>query len=238
MTTNNELQANISKKLSKSVLVFLIVYEVVMVIATILGFTCFSTYEHYYMGYVSGYVDIYHDKWFGIEYCYKFDDSVHFYGEWFSLIIFIILFFLVVVPLSCFLISNRKRKLTQLTVSDEEVMGSYTAFIPVAKITLRMPVGKIDNVSAVNSLLFFFTGKAIKIKSTSGAIKIPYVANADEVVDKISEAIKTAKQVAENNGINKDDYTERLKKLADLKEAGVITEEEFNRQKSKLLEKM
>ena len=153
------------------------------------------------------------------------------------------LLLLVVVPLCYFLISNRKRKLTQLTVSDSEVVGSYTAFIPIAKITLRMPMDKIDNVSATNNMLFFFTGKAIRIKSTSSSIKIPYVTNADEIVEKISEAIKAAgketnQQTAEGNARGNGDYTESLKRLAELREAGVITEEEFNLKKSELLKKI
>lgn len=76
-----------------------------------------------------------------------------------------ILGLIVAIPITClfvyfyYLIINRKRKLTELIVTENKIVGSYTAFMPFAKIMLRMPIEKIDNVVAVNSVFDFFTGK-------------------------------------------------------------------------------
>ncbi len=139
-----------------------------------------------------------------------------------------------------FAIFNRKRKLTELTVSEKEIVGSYTGFIPFAKIMLRMPIEKVDNVAAVNSIFDFFTGKKIRIASASGVIKIRYVLNADEVVAFISAAIEQAKkrQAFMGQSTPQNDMAESLKKLAELRDSGIITEEEFNQKKSELLSKM
>ncbi len=141
------------------------------------------------------------------------------------------------------LIAIRKRKLTKLAVSTKEAYGSYTAFIPIAMISLKMPINKIDNVSLVKSVFHIFGGKTIVIRSTSAKIKIPFVENADEVVAFISEAIEQAKNKREHNVAEQSitpptDVTDSIKKLAELKDSGIITEEEFNQKKSDLLNKM
>lgn len=140
----------------------------------------------------------------------------------------------------CYLIINRKRKLTELTVTEKEIVGSYTAFIPFAKIMLRMPIEKIDNAAAVNSVWDFFKGKKICISSTSGCIKIPYVANADEIVTFIFEAIEKVNgdNISAPRASSPLGAIDNLKKLAELRDIGVITEEEFNQKKNELLEKI
>lgn len=160
----------------------------------------------------------------------------------FVIVTSLIFAFYVILFLIHIAISYRRRNLTELSASYSEIVGSHTALIPVAKIALRMPIDKIDNVSVVNNFFFLFTGKAIIINSTSGTIKIPYVLNADEVVAYISEAIDKARKEkarpAINNEVNQSDYASSLKKLAELKDAGIITEEEFNQKKSELLGKI
>ena len=53
----------------------------------------------------------------------------------------------------------------------------------------------------------------------------------DKEINSIPTSINIVKQSSENNV----DVAEQLKKLADLKDSGVLTEEEFNSQKAKLL---
>ena len=53
----------------------------------------------------------------------------------------------------------------------------------------------------------------------------------DKEINSIPTSINIVKQSSENNV----DVAEQLKKLADLKDSGVLTEEEFNNQKAKLL---
>ena len=148
---------------------------------------------------------------------------------------------LMLIPVIFYLIGNHRRKLTELSANEKEIVGSYTAFISRSKISLNMPIGKVDNITVVNSKFFWFTGKMIRISSASGVIKIRYVVNADEVVAFISAAIEKAKK--ENVAIGQPttqqpDTADSIRKLAELRDAGIITEEEFNQKKSELLSKM
>lgn len=247
------IKAKISNKLAKSAQICLIVYAAIVLVLIIMGFVL-GTETKESPASLNGNWSWIHKNigWFFIplvqattQYNYLTQESIKYdtsyYGGYIALLIVI---FLVVIltPLIYILLSNRIRKLTELAVSDTKVIGSYTALIPVAKITLSMPIEKIDNVSVANSVLFLFTGKAIRIGSTSGIIKIPYVINADEVVAYISKAIENIRIKQVNPVLQKSEpssnYTESLKKLAELKGAGVITEEEFNKKKSELLNKI
>lgn len=241
MSNNSTLQAKISNKISKSALIGLITYAVVAFTIIILGFIIGHD-EGTYLGIYGSYH--YNDhNWFFIPLTHVFADlPKEVYPGYIVLTIFIILL-LIALPFIYFAISNRKRKLTELSVSNTEVIGSYTAFIPIAKITLRMPIDKIDNVSAVSNFFFLYTGKAIKIRSTSGVIRIPYVENADEVVAFIAAAIEKsrkeqAKPVKQTSEPIQSDFTDSLKKLAELRDAGIISEEEFNQKKNELLGKI
>ncbi len=159
-------------------------------------------------------------------------------------VLFILLILIPIVPpLIYFLINRRKRKLTELTATETEIVGSYIGFIPISKITLKMPIEKIDNIAAVKNFFFLYTGKALRVASTSGAFRIPYVINADEMVAFISEAIEKAKSrpvqtTAAQPERPQIDAADSLKKFAELRDAGIITEEEFNQKKSELLGKM
>lgn len=158
-------------------------------------------------------------------------------------VVAIVLWFVMPIALGIsILVARRRRQMTELTVNEKEIVGSYTKFIPITKISLRMPIEKIDNISAVNSIFFWYTGKLLRIASTSSVIKIPFVVNADEIVAFLSEAIEKAKNrlvkaVAEPEK-PQGDAADSLKKLAELRNAGIITEEEFNQKKSELLGKM
>ena len=88
--------------------------------------------------------------------------------------------------------------------------------------------------------LTFSQEKKIRIVSTSGCIRIPYVVNADEVVAFISKAIEKAKGNTQSAQPNSSQTVamENLKKLAELRDSGIITEEEFNQKKNEFLDKI
>lgn len=228
---NKELKAVISKKFSKSAWILLACWTGVVAFITIIGITLFN-HQYQYDTYL---------YWFSIWYGDITAGKISLYQD-FYFIFFITLLIYTIVPLIYVLINRRKRKLTELTATEKEIIGSYSGFIPISKITLKMPIEKIDNIAAVKSFFFLYTGKALRVASTAGAFKIPYVDNADEIVAFISEAIEKAKNrlvkaVAEPEK-PQGDAADSLKKLAELRNAGIITEEEFNQKKSELLGKM
>ena len=232
------LSAKISNQLSKSVKLLLILYSAVVLLFIILGFIVGSqeTRTQNSVG------------WYGLTFFTQLKKEVtglsdsDLYAGGIVGFAFILLIF-IALPVIYYLISNRARKLTELSVSEKEVIGSYTAFIPISKITLRMPIEKIDNVSAVKNIFFIFTGKMVRIGSTSSVIRIPYVLNADEVVSCILNMIEQTKQankisVAPQAEAYNKDYADSIRKLAELRDAGIISEEEFNKKKSELLNKI
>ena len=232
-----EMKAEISKKFSKSAWILLGCWVGFFLLFTILGFTLFNETSSW-GSWESTYL-----FWYGIEYGYGSSGKTYFYngGGWFVLVLFINLLLLALVPAIYFLVNMRQRKLTELTANEKEIVGSYTGFIPISKITLKMPIEKIDNIAAVKNFFFLYTGKALRIASTSSVIRIPFVDNADEIVAFISEMIEKAKgspKVAQPAPLPQTDATDSLKKLAELRDAGIITEEEFNQKKNELLGKI
>lgn len=242
-----EMKAEISKKFSKSAWILLACWVAIFTVFTTLCFVYGKVFQNG-PAYSFKYYDIY--TWLGIEYGREtlqlnshsvvVGDGIKYDGGMLFLVIFLNIFIFAIVPLIYLLINRRKRKLTELTANEKEIVGSYTGFIPISKITLKMPIEKIDNIAAVKNFFFLYTGKALRIASTSGVIRIPYVLNADEIVAFISEMIEKAKgspKVAQPER-PQTDATDSLKKLAELRDAGIITEEEFNQKKNELLGKI
>lgn len=242
-----ETKAEISKKFSKSAWILLACWVAIFVLFTTLCFVLGKEKHFYSSPFTSGYYyNWYSLNWLGIEYGQTVPLQQHhpsssdIDGGLLTLVIFLNILIFAIVPLIYLLINRRKRKLTELTANEKEIVGSYTGFIPISKITLKMPIEKIDNIAAVKNFFFLYTGKALRIASTSGVIRIPYVLNADEIVAFLSEMIEKAK---ENSKVAQPerpqtDATDSLKKLAELRDAGIITEEEFNQKKSELLGKI
>ena len=245
-----EIKAKISKEFSKSAWILLACWVAICTLFTTL---CFVYGKEFQNGppYSYTYYDVY--SWLGIEYAidrlYDTGISIESIGRitydagMLCLVIFLNIFIFAIVPLIYYLINRRKRKLTELTANEKEIVGSYTGFIPISKITLKMPIEKIDNIAAVKNFFFLYTGKALRIASTSGVIRIPYVLNADEVVAFISEMIEKAKGNRGNAAVSfsqntQDNAADTLKKIADLRDAGIITEEEFEQKKREILGKM
>ena len=240
---NKECKAIISNKMSKSMWIFLAVYCAAVIIFIGVGFSIEipPEYDYFYVM-KTEWVGWYGLELFGKQYLVSQgpESASPAVSGFVALFVFILLVF-AAIPVAFGLLKQRQRKLTSLTAYEKELIGCYFGFIPISKIQLRMPIEKVDNIVAVKTLLSFYDGKMLRISSTSGVIKIPYVENADEVVAFIVEAIKNApKEVsqAQQQVSVQSDVADSLKKLAELKNSGIITEEEFNQKKSDLLGKM
>ncbi len=244
-----EMQAVISCKMRRGMKIAFIVYEAFILIMGILGFVVdidqgkvvrpFFYYDEF---------EFFHLNWWFFLPIKDYGNSSQnwgrndFYAENLFLVIFMVLS-LMAIPAVALLIANRRRKLTSLTANEKEIVGSYTSFIPISKLSLKMPIDKIDNITVADNKLYWFTGKKIRIRVTSNVIKIPYVVNADEIVAFLSEMIEKAKehrgsaekQVEQPQRI---DGVDILKRIAELRDSGIITEEEFEQKKKEILGKM
>ena len=126
-------------------------------------------------------------------------------------------------------------KAAALSVTETEVFGVRTPAIPVAKISLRIPVDKIASVRKVKSPFFLYTGDEVCISTASSTFRIPFVLNADEIVSFLSAAL--TKKPTQVQKTPQSDAIEDLKKFAELRDAGIITEDEFLQKKQELLSK-
>lgn len=115
----------------------------------------------------------------------------------------------------------------QLIVTDKRVSG-------------RTSTGKrvdlpVDSISAVGTTNKF---KGLTISTSSGVLSFFGLSNRDEIYKVISQLIisrqpKTAS--AEQKTSVGSDYTEELKKIKELLDAGIITQEEFDAKKKQIL---
>jgi len=90
---------------------------------------------------------------------------------------------------------------------------------------------------------FISTNKIVIYAGGTKAVEIPCASsNAKEVVEKISEFISNLKNNKSSNSFQSmgisSDIPSQIEKLAKLKEQGILTEAEFNKKKTELLEKM
>lgn len=172
------------------------------------------------------------------------------YLGWFSvgmemdafIVLIILHLLLLVIPLSLEKSLETICKNTSLTVTSEEVFGSYSVF--VFKKTLQMPIEKVDNITVTTGLFDkLFSGKTLGISSNAGMIKFHFVQNAEEVAESTMNHIREMKKQEKNeslirttnNRVTDKTLTEKLKELADLKEAGFISEEEYAQKKNELI---
>ncbi len=233
----NNMKAQIKFKPKPAMLIPIAIYIVVISIFIFAGIR-----EDYYSG---RYVTVTDKYWYGIQYACKYDNdsSYSLYTfSWFLILLWILLY---IIPIIVLLLDYRRSKLCELTVTEREVSGAYTTIIPIFKKTLKMPIEKIDNIVVMNGLqekLSF--GKRIVISSTAGKISFPYVWNADEIVEKvlasmgrksIQEPSISAPREEQNSASS---VIGKIKELSELKNAGIITEEEFELKKKELLGKM
>lgn len=115
----------------------------------------------------------------------------------------------------------------QLVVTDKRISGK-AAFGK----QIDLP---IDAISAVSTIKLI---KGLSISTSSGKVSFWGIGNRDEIYKVISDLIiarQTKSTAREEKTTNNSDYTEELKKIKDLLDAGVITQEEFDAKKKQLL---
>lgn len=168
---------------------------------------------------------------------YPFTYSIP-YTKWYIDNIIIITSIFIIVSLAPFIISaiyKRMCKNTLLFVDNEKIWGSYNSF--VFKKTLQIPLEKVDNLTISHTLFDKLrTGKTLGVCSASGIIKLHFIQNAEEIVSYTMNQINELK--SKNNQVHTTSISDKLKELANIKELGLITEDEFTKKREELLSKM
>lgn len=171
MAEQGELRAKISNKISKRA--WVITFCAFLLLPILLLFVGFATGKSHW------------DTWFGIRL-----DEGKIIVENLVLLIFIMVL-LSTVPFAVYLVLNLlKRKLTSLSVTETGVLGTSAPLVPIAKITLRIPIDKIASIRKIKSFLFLYTGDVVCISTASSTFKIPFVLNADEIIAYLADMIK------------------------------------------------
>lgn len=115
----------------------------------------------------------------------------------------------------------------QLVVTDKRISGK-AAFGK----QIDLP---IDSISAVSTIKLI---KGLSISTSSGKVSFWGIGNRDEIYKVISGLIiarQTKSYAKEEKKTNSSDYTDELKKIKELLDAGVITQEEFDAKKKQIL---
>ena len=145
---------------------------------------------------------------------------------------------LICLPILLPILARRKSKNTSLVVTESQIYGTYVSDWSIKE--LKMPLEKVDSLSTVSNIFSkCYYGTTLVVHSASGVFKIPFVQNAEEVVAAAMEQIEELKaredlmNVTEQSAVAMYD---NLKVLAQMKEEGIITEEEFQTKKKHLLQ--
>ena len=118
--------------------------------------------------------------------------------------------------------SIRKQK---LTINDKEVIGRNF------KHSVELPMDAITSVMKNDGKL----SKSIILNSTSGRVIFFFIKNLDEVYNAIQNRLKDRQNENKYNKGEEINKASELEKLFELKEKGVLSEEEFKKEKDKLL---
>ena len=148
-----------------------------------------------------------------------------------------------------FLYKFYERKSNLWAVTNLRIIDEYGVFTNNSKET---PLDKINNVSFHQSFIgriFSYGDVRIQSAAESGSTIHRMVEKPDVLKDTITEAQKLYKEqqileqakklanaVGAESSSTKIDISEELIKLHDLKEKGIITEEDFQRRKNKILD--
>lgn len=92
----------------------------------------------------------------------------------------------------------------------------------------------LDMISAVGSGAF----KSIAVATSSGKIKFWFVKNRDEIFETVSNCLigRQQKSMDANHPLRFESEADELKKYKELLDAGVITQEEFDAKKRKIID--
>ncbi|MBR5529648.1 MAG: SHOCT domain-containing protein [Oscillospiraceae bacterium] len=253
-TQNIVVTANVGYIFSKVRKIILLVFLGILAASLIVGFF----FESYYGHSDGDYDPVYEEYGPAYDYCkiewyylplFDYDSRDFPTTDWEpNTIIQIALFYTIVaaIPFVIKALYEKMCKNTALCVTDEYIIGSYNSFI--FKKSLQMPIEKVDNLTISSTFLDKLrTGKTLGVCSASGVIKLHFVQNAEEVVsltmERINEMRNNEKHAQSTPQIVAAapatvSTTEKLKELVSMKEAGLISEEEFAKKREDLLAKM
>jgi hypothetical protein len=98
-----------------------------------------------------------------------------------------------------------------------------------------------NNISSIENSKGFM-GHSITIHASGNKVNMKWInsGNVKEFTEYVNEKLNSAKEKSSNESTNtnEEDIPSQIQKLADLKEKGLLTEEEFENKKSELLNKM
>ncbi len=182
--------------------------------------------------------------WFDISFYEKvywgWYPSAHYITYYSNIIGVTVLFvFLFGAPFFIDAIYKRQCKNTALSVSETKVFGSYSGFL--SKKDFEMPIEQIDNVTIVSVIMDTWrTGATLVICSAFGVIKLHFVQNAEEMVFIITNRKEKKEHRVEQIAAESVSAltSNKLKELLEMKESGLITEEEFTKMRESLLSNM
>lgn len=118
--------------------------------------------------------------------------------------------------------SIRKQK---LTIDDNGVIGRNL------KHSVDLPLDEITSVMKNDGKL----SKSLILNSSSSRIIFFFIKNLDEVYNAIQNRLKDSQNKKENNKEEDVSKINELEKLFELKEKGILSEEEYKKEKDKLL---
>ncbi len=213
---------------------------------TIYGET-YPAHDNTYIGWYS--VDFYEDSegwethnFLGTSYR-EWEHTTETYYE--NIVLVIVLYLLLLsLPFFVSILFKRTCKNTSLTITDSKIYGSYNSFIFKKK--LEMPIEKVDNLTTISGLIDKFrSGVTLGVCSASGVIKLHFVQNAEEIIsasmgriEEIREKEKRSRVVAPPVSSVAPSTSDKIKELLSMKEAGLITEEEYTKKREELLSNM
>lgn len=111
--------------------------------------------------------------------------------------------------------------------------------------SIDIPIEKLDSLYVKDSLFNkFLGGKTVAIKTSSSVIKIFGMENADEFVNlsmkqikEYQQSVSTNTMLHDNNASYNDEF-EKIQKLKQLLDQGIISQEEFEAKRNELMEKI
>ena len=166
--------------------------------------------------------------------------------EWGSVIVILFSHLLLLgLPFIAKAMAKYECSISDIVVTDTRVYGSYRHFL--SKQSLDMPIEKVDSLKRGMSLRdkFIRSGETLKICTASSIVSFHFVQNADEVVTKTMKLITEIreKEKPRVSGIEKGELSlkssfDKLQELNQMKKAGLISEEEYDKMKTDILSKM
>lgn len=166
-----------------------------------------------------------------------FTGEVH-KSQMITIIIFAIFLFVVL----CLLFFRKNCRMCCVELHDDGICGKLKKAFSTK--SLDVPIEKIDSIYIRNNLFDKIVGgETIALKTGSSIIRISCVTNAKSFIDKTLIEIKKYKQsIAKEEWYQNNDYfnneIEKINKLKELFNQGLISEEEFNAKRKELLEKI